>query len=261
MTWLTEEIFNLFIRGVSLTLFLTLITSLLSLGLGVLTGLFRLSGHRFLRGLAAAHVEAHRNVPALVLLVFWAFAFPNVFPLELRRQIFFDNMIVNSVSRAVGLSVPYYTLAAALALTLNTSAYLAELFRAGVGTIARENLDAARTLGASQWELTKRIVVPQGLRAAFPAVSTRLIHNMKNTALAALVSTPEFFHNIQTAISRSFRAVEFLLLAAVVYLVLSGSFAALLRGIENSLNRETTFSKRKAGLKNAAFKSGAPFGE
>lgn len=226
-----------FWRGITLTIVLTLLTSVLSLLLGVLAGAFKLSEHRLMRWAASLHIEIHRGVPALVLLIFWAFAFPRVFPLPLRTRLFFDNYLIDGIRVLTGLAVPYYFLASVVALTLNTSAYLAEFFRAGVGTLPQEYLEAAQTLGANRREVLFRIVIPQGLRAAFPAISTRLIHNLKNTALAALVSTPEFFHSIQTAISQSFRAVELLLLATVVYLVLSGAFALLLRWIDSALNR------------------------
>lgn len=238
MNWLTPEVIGLLGQGIVLTLVLTAVTSAAALAVGVATGIARLSG-RGGRGVwrraAVVHIELHRNIPALVLIIFWAFALPNLFPAGVRRTIFFDNFFINGLSDLTGLPVPYYALAAALALTLNTSAYLAELFRAGVGTIAREHLDAARSLGASPLGVLQNILIPEGIRASIPAMSTRLIHNMKNTALAAFVAVPEFFLGIQTAVTRSFRAVEFLLLAAVVYLLLSYGYSLLLTAVEQRM--------------------------
>ncbi|MGB0388262.1 MAG: amino acid ABC transporter permease [Ardenticatenaceae bacterium] len=236
LEWLTPETIQLLWQGIILTVGLTFFTSIFSLVVGILMGTLRLAGSRVWRGVAAIYVAIHRNSPALVLVIFWAFAFPNLFPLEQRQFLFFNNAFMEGISQLTGLSLPYYALAATLALTLNTSAYIAELFRAGVGSIAQEHLDAARSLGASPRALFWHILLPQGVRVAFPAISTRLIHNMKNTALAAFVSVPEFFHSTQTAISRTFRAIEFLLLAAAVYLALSFLFAALLRWIDEQLN-------------------------
>lgn len=235
LDWLTPEAIDILWQGIILTLALTLLTSLFSLVVGIIVGTLRLSGSRVLRSLAAIYVAIHRNSPALVLIIFWAFAFPNLFPLEQRQVLFFNNVFMDGISQLTGLSLPYYALAATFALTLNTSAYIAELFRAGVGTIAQEHLDAARSLGASQRVLFWLFLLPQGVRAAFPAISTRLIHNMKNTALAAFVSVPEFFHSTQTAITRTFRALEFLLLAAAVYLALSFLFSVFLGWIERRL--------------------------
>jgi polar amino acid transport system permease protein len=217
---------------------MTAITSILSLAIGVGVGIMRLSNGRIRSLLASIYIEVHRNVPALVLIIFWAFAFPNLFPLELRRNIFFQNEIIYGLELLTGISVPYYAFAAGLALTLNTSAYIAELFRAGVGTIPQQHVDAYRTFGATKRMVLKQIIIPQGLIAASPAITTRLIHHMKNTTLAALVSTPEFFHSIQAAITRSFQAVEFLTLAALVFLALSTAYSYLLKWFEKRLMTE-----------------------
>jgi polar amino acid transport system permease protein len=238
--WLSVETAQLLLNGLWLTVALTAITSLLSLAVGVGVGTLRMSRRRWVRRMAGVFIEIHRNVPALVLIIFWAFALPNLVPDASRRTVFFDNWIVDGLGQLTGLAIPYYMLAAVLALSANTGAYLAELFRAGVGTIPQEHVDAARSLGASRRVVFGVIILPQGLRAAFPAISTRLIHNMKNTALVAFVATPEFFHSTQTAISRSFRAAELLFLAAVVYLALSLSFATLLRRVERRMERPPT---------------------
>lgn len=233
--WLSYETISLLAQGLILTILLTAITSILAISIGVMVGLFKLSNGNIRRSFATIYIEVHRNVPVLILIIFWAFAFPNLFPLELRRYLFFHNGVVLWLESLTGLSVPYYALAAGLALTLNTSAYIAELFRAGVGTIPRQHIDAYRTFGATMAIVLKEIIIPQGLIAVSPAITTRLIHHMKNTTLAALVSTPEFFHSIQAAITRSFRAVEFLMLAALIFIILSSTYSFLLKWLERSL--------------------------
>ncbi|MFQ5343702.1 MAG: amino acid ABC transporter permease [Anaerolineae bacterium] len=227
--WLTPEIVRLLLSGLGVTIVLTIVTSAGALLLGVGIGWLRLSPTRPLRGLAVIYVEVFRNVPALVGVIFWAYALPNAFDPGTRRALFFDNSWINGLGHLTGLSVPYYAVGAALGLTLNTSAYIAELFRAGVGTLAQEHWEAARSLGASRSRAFINLLLPHGLRAASPAIVTRLVHNMKNTALASLVAVPEFFKAVQTSITRSFHAVELLLLASVGYWLLSWSYAWLLR--------------------------------
>lgn len=236
MDWLSPEIGRLLALGLLYTIALTAITSILSLLMGIFVGSLRVSGRPLLSKAAGVYVEIFRNIPALVLIIFFAFAVPNIFAVEQRQMLFFDNGLANWAEIFSGLSLPYYALAAIIALTLNTSAYLAELFRAGVGTISRQIVDAARSLGATRTAVYRQILLPQGIRAAFPAIATRLIHNMKNTALASFVAVPEFFHATQTAITRTFFALQFLLLAALGYLLLSAVFAALLRQVERRLN-------------------------
>lgn len=235
--WLTPQTLRLLVGGLALTVGLTIITSAASIVVGIGVGTLRLSGSRPARAAAMAFVEVFRNIPALIQIIFWSFAFPSVFSPETRAVVFFDNAVMGWLEQITGLSLPYYALAACLGLTLNTGAHLAELFRAGVGTLPRERIESARLLGAGRSALLWRIVIPGGIRAAFPATTTRLIHNMKNTALASFVAVPEFFQTVQASVTRSFRAVEFLTLAAIVYLLLSALMATLLRRVDLRLHR------------------------
>lgn len=228
-TWLSPEIIALLFNGLMMTSALGLMTSALAMVLGIGLGWMKLSALPVLRWISTAYIEVFRNVPALVSIIFWAYALPNVFPAEVRRGLFFENAVINLLGEVTGLSIPYYAVAAALGLTLNTSAYVAELFRAGVGTLSREHWEAARTLGASPRKAFMYVLLPQGLRAASPALITRLVHNLKNTALASFVAVPELFKAVQTAISQSFFAVELLLVASVLYWLLSWGFAWGLR--------------------------------
>lgn len=226
---MSAETIRSLVDGLVFTVALTLLTSVVALALGILIGALRLSASRLARAFAGAYVEVFRNIPALVLVIFWAYAFPNVFAAEARQGVFFDNRWADVLADLTGVSIPYYALAAALGLTLNTSAYIAELFRAGVGTLARPHWEAARTLGASPSQGFRRLLLPHGLKAASPALVTRLVHHMKNTSLASFVAVPEFFQAVQSSISDSFQAVRMLTLAAVVYVLLSLVWAAVLR--------------------------------
>ncbi|MEK7326284.1 MAG: amino acid ABC transporter permease [Chloroflexota bacterium] len=231
LPWLTPDIVALLLSGLAATIALTLLTSAAALALGVGVGWLKISASPVARGLGTVYVEVFRNVPALVGVIFWAYALPNAFGPETRRLLFFDNSLMSGLSQLTGLTIPYYALAAAFGLTLNASAYIAELFRAGVSTLAREHWEAARALGASPVRAFQHILLPHGLRAASPALITRLIHNMKNTALASFVAVPELFKAMQTSINRSFYAVELLLLASLMYWLLSVAFAWLLRHV------------------------------
>ncbi len=235
MDWLTPEVMEKLAVGLALTVVLTVITCASAFALGVAVTGLRVSGRRRFRWLAAAFVEAFRNVPALIQIIFWAFAFPNLFPTDLRRDIFFDNAIIDGLKVLTGLSVPYYAVAAALGLTLNTAAHLAEVLRAGVGAVPTQLVEGARTLGASPAKVFRSVLLPAGVRTSFPAISTRLIHNMKNTSLASFVAVPELFHEIQASITKTFRATEFLLLAAVLYLILSWIMTLLLDAADDRL--------------------------
>jgi len=114
------------------------------------------------------------------------------------------------------------------------------MLAAGLGltvalTVITGACDGARTLGAGPRTVYRAVLLPSGIRTAFPAISTRLIHNMKNTSLASFVAVPELFHEIQASITRTFRATEFLLLAAVMYLVLAWLMSVVLDLVDSRL--------------------------
>ena len=106
--WLTSEIISLLSRGLLLTVALTLITSLLSISIGIFIGALRLFDRRWITVPATIYVEIFRNIPALVLIIIFAFALPNILPYHLRQAIFFNNGLMNWVSLATGLSIPWY---------------------------------------------------------------------------------------------------------------------------------------------------------
>ncbi len=235
--WLTAEAVEALAKGVGFTLGLTLVTTVSSMVLGLAIGAARMNSARRFQIPARSFIEVFRNVPALIQIIFWAFAVPNLFSASRRRTIFFDNPLIDLLGDLTTLAIPYYGAAACLGLTLNSSAYIAELFRAGVGTIPIEQLDASRSLGASRRVAFRSVVLPGGVRAAFPAISTRLIHNMKNTALASFVAVPELFHEIEGSINATFRATEFLMLGAVLYLGLSALMSLVLDRADATLHR------------------------
>ena len=238
--WLDPATRSLIVDGIILTLLMTVVTSVAALLGGIAAGAMQLSRHRWLAAVGRMHVTIHRNVPALVLVLFWAFAIPNLFPAPMRRDLFFQNELIRTLSDVSGLPLVYYAIALCLALSLNGSAYIAEQFRAGVSTIAVETVDTARSLGATRSVVFWTILLPQGLAAAFPAIATRLIHTMKNTSLATFVAVPDLFHQTQAAATRTFHAVEYLLLAALLYLILTAAYGTLLARFEALLVRHAS---------------------
>jgi polar amino acid transport system permease protein len=231
---------ELLAQGAAVTVVITLITSVLALGVGVVVGSLRLAPQRLVRLGATVFVEVFRNIPALIQIIFWVFAVPSVFPDDLRARVFFDNALMDGLSSLTGLALPYYAIGAGIALVLNTGAHLAELFRSGLSTLPREHVEAARSLGAGRATVFRSVLLPDGLRAAWPAIGTRLVHNLKNTALVSFVAVPDLFHAMQEGISRTFRASDLLLTTAAIYLALSALMGLALDLIGRRLHRGRT---------------------
>lgn len=223
--------------GVAVTVVLTALTSVASLILGVAAALGRRSDGGMKRRASAVFVETFRNVPALILLIFFAFAVPNLFPADLRRTIFFDNLVIDGLGTVTLLAIPYYAVAAVIALSANTGAHLAEVIGSGVDAIPRARIEAARSLGAARRSLLRTVVIPDAVRVSFPGITNRLIHNLKNTALVGFVAVPDLFQELQATITRTFQATSTLVLASLLYLALAAVFEFLLGRVERSIWR------------------------
>ena len=236
MDWLSADAAGRLADGLVVTLVITLLTSVLALAAAAWVAGARQSPRRAVRVAAVTYTEVFRNVPALIQIIFWAFAFPTVVAPDTRRTLFFDNAWWDMLSDLTGLSIPYYACAAALGLVLNTSAHLAEILRSGLEAIPEEHAEAARSLGASRRRAYATVQLPLAARRSFPGLSNRLVHNMKNTALVSFVAVPDLFHAMQANITETFRASEYLLLVGVVYLCLSLIMTAGLDRLDRRLH-------------------------
>ena len=236
-SWLTAELIGEITRGVIVTVALTLVTSISSFIVGLAAAIGRRSRRNWARPIAGTFVEIFRNVPTLILLIFFAFAVPNLFPAALRRTLFFNNWFVDAVGTITTLPLPYYALAAVAALTANTGAHLAEVLRSGLDAVPQSRVDAARSLGATARSAYFTVTIPDGVRIAFPGVINRLVHNLKNTALVGFVAVPDAFQEIQGSITRTFEATQLLVFAALLYLALATILEFGLRRIEAALWR------------------------
>lgn len=199
-TWdfkVVADNFPILLRGVGLTIELWAIALTLGLLLGFFIGLGPTSVRRWLRLPAIGYVEVFRNTPVLVQLIWFYYAFPIIIGFQLS---------------------PFA--AALLGLTLNTSAYCAEIFRAGIESIARGQWEAARALGMTRAMCLRRVVVPQVFKRMLPAFTNRAIELAKVTSLASVLAVHEVMYQGRLLSSTYYRPLEILTVVALVYFVL-----------------------------------------
>lgn len=199
-TWdfkVVADNFHILLRGVALTVELWAIAFALGLALGLLISLGPLSGRRWLRWLAIAWVEVFRNTPVLIQLIWFYYAFPIVLGQQLTP-----------------------VTAAILALTLNTSAYCAEIFRSGIESIGRGQWEAAKALGMTWRRSLRRIILPQVGKRMLPAFTNRAIELAKVTSLASVLAVHEIMYQGRLLSSTYYRPLEILTVVALVYFVL-----------------------------------------
>jgi polar amino acid transport system permease protein len=199
-TWdfaVVRDNFPLLLRGVAVTVELWLVAFALGLALGFAISLARVSQRPSLNALAIGYVEVFRNTPVLVQLIWFYYAFPIVLGAQL---------------------TPF--VAAALALTLNTSAYCAEIFRGGIVSIARGQWEGAKAIGMTRAMTMRRVVLPQVMKRMLPAFTNRAIELAKVTSLASLLAVNEVMYEGRLLSSTYYRPLEILTVVALIYLVL-----------------------------------------
>jgi polar amino acid transport system permease protein len=177
--------------------------------LGAGLGIMRSSGRRILWVPAMLYIQAFRNVP-LLILVFWAFFFPPTLGFELSR--------VSSML---------------LALTLFTSAYIAEIVRGGIRSVAPGNIEAARTLGMSGLQIQLWVVIPQAFFNMLPALAGRYVVSIKNTSLGFLIGLADLTEIGKQIGARLMTApIEVYLTLLLIYFVVNRGVSAATRLLE-----------------------------
>jgi polar amino acid transport system permease protein len=172
------------------------ITFVLGMTLGLLVGLARYSNRRLLNWPAGVFVEFFRNTPVLVQIIWFFFAFPLIAPFEISPL-----------------------LAATLGISLNTAAFSAEIYRAGIQSIERGQWEGARALGMSYPQLMRRVILPQALKRMLPALTNRGIEVFKMSTLASVVAYVELLHQAKLIASLNFNPIETYTVVAIAFFV------------------------------------------
>ncbi|MFN0071889.1 MAG: amino acid ABC transporter permease [Chloroflexota bacterium] len=205
--------FPLLLDGLRVTLQLAVGGILIALVLGVVVAVLRVSPLPPLRFLGACYVEFLRNTPLLAHMFFWVFGLP-----------------------FVGIRLPEFT-GALLALGFYTSAFVAEAVRAGILSINRGQIEAARSLGLTYAQTMRQVTLPQALAITVPPLGNLAIAATKNTSVASAVLVTELMYQGQVVNARTFATYETFGLVGAMYLVLTLPLAKAVSMLEARLTR------------------------
>jgi polar amino acid transport system permease protein len=189
------------LEGAQATVLLFLIAIVVSIPLGFLVTLLVQSSFKVVSWLANIFIYLMRGTPLLLQLLFFVFGLP-LLPV-IGEYLVFDRFV-----------------AATLAFIFNYTAYFAEIFRGGLLAIDKGQYEAAQVLGLNKFQRTTRVILPQMIRIALPAVANESITLVKDTALLYAVAVPELLHFAQTAVNRDFTILPFFV-AGVIYLAMT----------------------------------------
>ncbi len=202
------------LSGVRLTIELTAIGMSLSVVIGIVCAVMRLSTNRLLIGASVTYVWFFRACPLLVQLIFW-FNLSALYP-RLGLGIPFGPQFVTFSANNLITTM----MAAILGLALYEGAYMAEIVRGGILAIEAGQAEAAQSLGMTRGLTLRRIVLPQAMRVIIPPTGNELIGMLKNTSLVSVLALAELLYAAQSVYMRTYQEIPLLIVVIIWYLVI-----------------------------------------
>ena len=214
--------------GLLVSVGVTTAAFVLTLVLGLLTALGRLSKIGIINWITTIYVEIARGVPLLVQLLFWYFAFPSLIQSfgKLIHYQPFERYLAN----------PYFM--AILGLTFCYGAYMSEIYRAGIQSIPKGQNEAARSLGMTRGQAMRYVILPQAIRVILPPVGNEFISLLKDSSLVSTVSVADMTRRGREFMAANFLPVETWLMVALLYLIMTLISARIVAWIERKTKTE-----------------------
>ena len=182
----------------------------IAVGLGLAAAVLRLSPNFLLRGFGTVYAELCRNAPEYVVLIWIFYVPPLLLSVALEQNISFTPV-----------------LAAVIALSLTYSGYFTETFRAGILSVPKGHIEAARAIGMSRGLVLRRVVLPQAVRHMLPEAMNQFVSLFKATALVSLIAVPDLLYQVSIVAARESRALPLYTAAALAYFLLVFAFSSL----------------------------------
>ena len=211
--------------GVQMTMFLTIVSFSLALVIGLFMGLARISTNPVLYNISTFYVETIRGVPILVQLLYVTFV---IFPL------FIDG--VNAAGFEISIRNIEMHARVILGLALAYGAFEAEVFRAGIESIDKGQMEAARSLGMSYSQAMRYVILPQAIRRVLPPLGNDFVAMLKDTSLASALAVGEITHLSRQHRNRTFTTFQPLNVAAFLYLAMTLILTRVVRYLERRLS-------------------------
>ncbi len=229
------EIFSTLSKGVVTTLWVTLVAFAGAAVLGLLVALARTSGNSWLEQVATFYIEIIRGIPILVALFYVAFV-------GAPAMVVAANWVLAPLQQA-GWADPLsvrnfdFTWRAIFALTVCYSAFIAEIFRAGIEAVDKGQIEAARALGLSPWNCFRHVVAPQALRTILPPLGNDFVSMIKDSALVSALGVQDITQMGKVYSSGTFKFFETYNVVAFLYLIMTISLSLLVRLLERRLKQ------------------------
>ncbi|MBC2850980.1 amino acid ABC transporter permease [Cetobacterium sp. 8H] len=197
------------LQGLGFSVGVTAFSAIFGVIFGILIALVRLSKFKYL---AIVYIDLIRGTPAVVQL-----------------------LILANIIFAGFRDMPIF-LIAGIAFGINSSAYVAEIIRAGIEGLDKGQMEASRALGMSYPVAMKEVIIPQAIRKILPTLVSEFITLLKETSIVGFIGGVDLLRSANIITSQTYRGVEPLLLVGLIYLILVGIFTKIMRGVEKGLS-------------------------
>ena len=209
---LLAKYYPVYLSGLWGTLWISAVTVLLGLVLGMLVALMRMSRSKLLNAVSGVYIEVLRGTPILLQLYFFWIGLPKLVPFELS-----DTQCI------------------VVALAVNASAFISEIIRAGIAAVDKGQWEAARSIGLSETHVMTHVILPQAVKNILPALCNEFISTVKGTSLASVFFVGELMTSFKTVQSATFLALQSLTIVGVFYFILNFVLSRLLKILERRL--------------------------
>lgn len=208
------------LMGALMTLFLTVVAVFNGILIGTFAGVARVIHNKIINLGAGIYVDFIRGTPLLVQIFMIHFGSPPLL-----------GMIFND-----GQPIPLNPFVSALlALSINSGAYVAEIIRAGIQSIDKGQMEAARSLGMTYRQSMRHIILPQALKRVIPPLGNEFIAMLKDSSLVSVIGMEELVRKAQVIVTRSYRPTETWLEVGLLFLVMTIPFTRIVARLERRL--------------------------
>lgn len=204
---------DFFIAGVGYTLFISAISVFFGFLLGAILALMRLSHNQFAHTIATAYIEFVRGTPLMVQLLFIYFGL---------------GLIINIPALLSGI----------IAVALNSAAYVAEVIRSGVSSIAKGQTEASRSLGLSRSATMRYVIMPQAMKNIWPALGNEFVSLIKESSIVSVIGVKDLIYQSRIVQADTYRGVMPLVITMILYFIITFSLSSLMKVFERKMKHD-----------------------
>lgn len=205
--------------GALMTLFLTVVAVFNGIIIGTFGGIFRVIHNKVLNLLSGIYVDFIRGTPLLVQIFMIHFGTPPILGAIFGGEPIPINPFVSAL----------------LALSINSGAYVAEIVRAGIQSIDKGQMEAARSLGMTYWQAMRHVILPQAMKRVIPPLGNEFIAMLKDSSLVSVIGMEEMVRKAQIIVTRSYRPTETWIEVGLLFLIMTLPFTRLVAHLERRL--------------------------